>query len=118
MFQRTLLLLLAFSFVSLVSAQFNFFEQMFHHQGQQQQQQHQPSGSSQWAAHADQVQCSQYLCPTTLACVPKPVDCGCPSVEDIKCVVPDGDDDDAGTVLCVRGKGECKAVERLMKRKW
>jgi hypothetical protein len=134
---RSLVLPLLFLFgLQLVAAQFNFFENMF---GQQQhhQQQQQRSGASQWAAYSDSgtrplivdlcvsalcltmivVACSQYLCPETLDCVDKPVDCPCPNPEDIKCIVPDaeGDVDDA-TVICTRGQKECTEVERLMRK--
>jgi hypothetical protein len=125
--------------LQLVSAQFQFFENMFsqqqHHHQQQQQQQR--SGASQWAAYSDSGQClchfffqnrvtdrvvsllavlcSQYLCPGTLDCVKRPVDCPCPNPEDIKCTIPDTEGEDA-TVVCIRGQNECAEVERLMKK--
>jgi len=125
----------------LVSAQFQFFENMFGQQQQQHHQHHQQqrSGASQWAAYSDSgqylfqffqqwghnqarvsllaVSCSQYLCPETLDCVKRPLDCPCPTPEDIKCTIPDMDGgvDDA-TVVCIRGQNECAEVERLMKK--
>ncbi|KDQ64335.1 hypothetical protein JAAARDRAFT_187678 [Jaapia argillacea MUCL 33604] len=117
MLSRHLLLLLTLLAVSLLaSAQFQFFEQMFGH-GQQQQQQQRPSGASQWAAHADAVPCSQYLCPTSLLCVPNPTECPCPSVEDVKCLVPDAQVKGGATVLCVRGINGCADVEKLARKK-
>src|SRR6267142_1614467 len=132
------LFILAFSLFALASAQFQFFNGMFGHP-QQQQQQQQPSGSQQWAMHADSstcrcphppsfpliklpsvmlttVPCSEYLCKDTLVCVHKPVDCPCPNVQDIKCVVPDSQDVGSGTRLCVRGGTDCAHVEKLVKK--
>ena len=120
--------------LQLVSGQFQFFENMFGQQ-QHQQQQQQRSGAPQWAAYSDSgwyifhffqhklahlflaVSCSQYLCPETLDCVKRPVDCPCPNSEDIKCTIPDmeGGVDDA-TVVCTRGQNGCAEVERLMKK--
>ncbi|KAF9478155.1 hypothetical protein BDN70DRAFT_783844, partial [Pholiota conissans] len=102
--------------LQLVAAQFNFFENMFGQQQQHQQYQQQRTGASQWAAYSDSVACSQYLCPETLDCVQKPVDCPCPNPEDIKCIVPDmeGDVEDA-TVICTRGQKECSEVDKLMR---
>jgi hypothetical protein len=55
-----LILLLIFG---TVSAQFNFFENMFGHgQQQQQQQQQQRSGASQWAAYSDSGASFSALC--------------------------------------------------------
>lgn len=59
------------------------------------------------------VSCSHYLCPKTLDCVQSPALCPCPFPEDIRCVVPDMQDKDAATILCVRGDSECKEIERL-----
>ncbi|KAJ6515668.1 hypothetical protein C8R45DRAFT_811005 [Mycena sanguinolenta] len=100
-----------FLVAQLVSAQFQFFDNMF---GQQRQQQP-PSGAAQWAAHLDSIACSDYLCPATLDCVGSPVDCPCPDAEDIKCIIPDSEEKD-GTVVCVRGNNECRQVEALMRR--
>ncbi|GJE84246.1 hypothetical protein PsYK624_003220 [Phanerochaete sordida] len=101
----------------LALAQFNFFEQMFG-QGPPggQHQQRRPSSHSQWAAQADAVPCAQYLCPDTLVCVSNPSDCPCPYAEDIKCLLPEGEDKRAATVACVRGAHDCSDVERLHKR--
>jgi hypothetical protein len=64
------------------------------------------------------VLCSQYLCPATLDCVPRPRDCPCPNVEDIKCLILDtatGTDD--ATVVCTRGQNGCVEVENLLKKR-
>ncbi|EIM87953.1 uncharacterized protein STEHIDRAFT_76611 [Stereum hirsutum FP-91666 SS1] len=96
----------------MVQAQFPFFDQMFGHGGRQQQQQ--PAGGhSQWMAHSEAVPCSSYLCPDTLACVSRPEDCPCPNVQDVKCVITDSEQDESGTVVCVRGGIDCKVVEGL-----
>lgn len=126
------------SLVALASAQFQFFEQMFnqggqqqHHQHQQQQQQQNvPSNSDwyqknyeagklststnyriSWTSLADELaaQCSNYLCPGTLACVHFPHHCPCPfpSVED---KVELGD----GSAICV-SKGGWKEGEAARK---
>jgi len=109
------LTVIVFLMFGYVSAQFDFFGNMFGQQ-QQHQQQHR-SGASQWAAHVESVACSQYLCPTTLDCVAKPMDCPCPDVQDVKCTIPDSDGDEA-TVVCVRGQNECADVDRLMRRRF
>ncbi|KAB5545469.1 hypothetical protein GE09DRAFT_210456 [Coniochaeta sp. 2T2.1] len=72
------LLLLALMTAS-VSAQFNFFEQMFQGGGQHQQQQPQnvPSDASMYRARHEQSHCDKYLCPDTLACVHYPHHCPC-----------------------------------------
>src|ERR1700733_11860907 len=119
---RNLAIVAPFMF-GLVFAQFDFFGNMFGHQQHEQQQQPRP-GASQWAAQVESgtctkrirqyftdnclftVSCSQYLCPTTLDCVSRPMDCPCPDVQDIKCLVPDGDGDEAA-VFCVRGQNAC-----------
>lgn len=59
------------------------------------------------------VQCSNYLCPKTLDCVETPSACPCPNPEDIKCLVPDGQDKGSATVFCVRGEVECSEIEHL-----
>ncbi|KAL8364935.1 hypothetical protein RB595_003971 [Gaeumannomyces hyphopodioides] len=72
-----------------VSAQFGgFFDQMFggggggggggHQHQQQQQQQNVPSDSVWYRSNVDAAQCSNYLCPDTLACVHFPHHCPCP----------------------------------------
>ncbi|KIJ20341.1 hypothetical protein PAXINDRAFT_166419 [Paxillus involutus ATCC 200175] len=110
-FLVTNVLLLA-SLASVVTAQFGFFDQMFGNQQGQQQRQQPSQGGSQGNTHADAVACSAYLCPDSLACVGRPLECPCPNVEDIKCTVPDAQDVGSGTVVCVRGDG-CAAVESL-----
>ncbi|KAF6762179.1 long chronological lifespan protein 2 [Ephemerocybe angulata] len=98
----------------LASAQFQFFGDFFGHQQQQQQQQR--SGSSQWATFSESVECSQYLCPGTLACVSRPSECPCPDPQDVKCLIPAGPDSHDAAVLCVRGSTGCAQVERLTKK--
>ncbi|KAF8524635.1 hypothetical protein BU17DRAFT_42788 [Hysterangium stoloniferum] len=98
----------------IVSAQFGFFEQIFHgHNGHQQQQR---TGGNAWAGQSEAVSCSQYLCPKTLDCVDTPSACPCPFPEDIKCIVPDAQDKAFATVFCVRGESECAQVEKLATR--
>ncbi|OMP85639.1 Long chronological lifespan protein 2 [Diplodia seriata] len=77
-------LILAWTFG--VSAQFQFFEQMFgggggHHHHQPQ---NMPSDSSWYQQQYDGATCDKYLCPGTLSCVHFPHHCPCafPSVED------------------------------------
>lgn len=129
-FPATNAILLA-SLSSVVTAQFGFFDHMFgNHQGQQQTQQQPQHGGSQWTAHADTgscglsvgltrhlcsfaVPCGLYLCPDSLVCVTRPSECPCPREEDIKCVIPDAEDEENGTVVCARGASGCGAVERL-----
>ncbi|KAG7096728.1 hypothetical protein E1B28_004141 [Marasmius oreades] len=106
---RPVLILFLFYLFSICVAQFSFFDNMFR---QQQHQEQHASGAAQWAAHRESIPCSQYLC-KTLECVKNPAFCPCPDVEDIGCVVPDGDDPESGTVVCVRGKEGCDQVERL-----
>ncbi|KAF9226655.1 hypothetical protein BS17DRAFT_681266, partial [Gyrodon lividus] len=97
----------------VATAQFGFFDHMFgNNQGQQQRQQPAQKGS-QWNTHADAVSCSSYLCPDSLACVARPLECPCPNVEDTKCIIPDSQDVGAATVVCVSGEDGCTAVERL-----
>jgi hypothetical protein len=62
------------------------------------------------------VSCSEYLCQDTLVCVSKPIDCPCPNVQDIKCVVPDAQDGSSGTRLCIRGGTDCAQIEKLAKK--
>ncbi|QPH04065.1 Long chronological lifespan protein 2 [Epichloe festucae Fl1] len=81
--------LIAFlSLLSLASAQFGFFDQMFgghdgghehhqHHHHQQQQQQNNPSDASHYKLQFEQSICDKYLCPDTLACVHFPHHCPC-----------------------------------------
>ena len=124
-------------FFGLTTAQFAFFDQIFgHNQNQQQQTQ---SSSSQWASYAEsgmffrtlssnklslrlslfflKAACSQYLCPDTLVCSARPMDCPCPHKEDTRCIIHDAQDRDDGTVLCIRGVNDCVGVEKLA-RKW
>ncbi|KAH9959233.1 hypothetical protein BC827DRAFT_1111034, partial [Russula dissimulans] len=97
----------------LANAQFQFFEGMFGHPHHHQQQ---PSGGQQWSMHADSLSCSEYLCQDTLVCVTRPVDCPCPNVEDVKCVVPDPQEAGSGTRLCIRGGTDCAQVEKLVRK--
>ncbi|KAI3612114.1 long chronological lifespan protein 2 [Moniliophthora roreri] len=76
--------------IASTCAQFSFFDNIFR---QQHQEQHH-AGAAQWASHIDS------------------------NVEDVRCVIPDSDDRDSGTVICVRGKNECDQVERLAKKTW
>ncbi|KAK7713221.1 Long chronological lifespan protein 2 [Diaporthe eres] len=87
--RQQFLLSLLFALLGTVSAQFNFFEQMF---------------GGQQGAH-----CENYLCPDTLACVHFPHHCPCawPSHED-KFELADGQR------ICV-SKGGFKAGEAARK---
>ncbi|TFK94649.1 hypothetical protein K466DRAFT_475724 [Polyporus arcularius HHB13444] len=89
---------------------------MFGGQQQQQQQQRPAGGMAQWQAHSDAVPCSNYLCPDTLVCVAQPSDCPCPDVQDVKCLIPDAQDQGASTVVCVRGQDGCGIVQRLAQK--
>ncbi|KAJ5134415.1 hypothetical protein N7448_000563 [Penicillium atrosanguineum] len=99
--------------VSVAQAQFNFFDHMFN--GNQQQQQHHqgsqnvPSDSGRYQNQWRQSQCSNYLCPGTLACVSFPHHCPCahPDVEE---KVELGE----GSAICV-SKGGFKAGEAARK---
>ncbi|PFH51378.1 hypothetical protein AMATHDRAFT_142758 [Amanita thiersii Skay4041] len=108
--------LIFFLTFSLASAQFQFFENMFGHHQQQQQQQTR-SGAAQYVAQVESVSCSKYLCPSTLDCVARPIDCPCPYEEDVKCIIPSAgtdDDSDDATMVCIRGEQGCSHVEQLI----
>ncbi|GAB7330657.1 hypothetical protein MBLNU13_g02224t1 [Cladosporium sp. NU13] len=98
-------------FILPVSAQFQFFEQMFNQGGHQQQQQPQNAGSdSAWYQQRyEDAHCDKYLCPHTLSCVHFPHHCPCafPEVED---KIEFGD----GSMACV-SKGGFKAGEAARK---
>ncbi|OCH92149.1 hypothetical protein OBBRIDRAFT_727363 [Obba rivulosa] len=88
-------------------------------QGHQQQHQRGSSGSpgaSQWSVQSENVPCSQYLCPDSLVCVEEPSLCPCPDVQDIRCLIPDAEDERVATVVCVRGANGCADVERLARK--
>ncbi|KAK2602928.1 hypothetical protein N8I77_009425 [Diaporthe amygdali] len=117
--RQQFLLSLLFALLGTVSAQFNFFEQMFggggggggggHQHHQHQQQQNAPSDSGWYRAQVDRAHCDNYLCPDTLACVHFPHHCPCawPSHED-KFELADGQR------VCV-SKGGFKAGEAARK---
>ncbi|KAI6152216.1 hypothetical protein BKA82DRAFT_4108531 [Pisolithus tinctorius] len=103
--------ILFMSWLSLASAQFGFFDQLF---GNQQQQRGSSGGQYQYNVHVDSISCSTYLCPDSLVCVAQPSECPCPYAEDVRCVIPDLQDGGAaGTVACVRGTEGCSVIERL-----
>ncbi|KAN0137394.1 hypothetical protein V8E53_004839 [Lactarius tabidus] len=112
MSSRLSLLALIFALFTLANAQFQFFNEMFGNQRQQQQ----PSGGQQWAMHAESLSCSDYLCQDSLVCVQRPMDCPCPVVQDIKCIVPDAQEPGSGTRLCIRGGTDCAQVEKLVNK--
>ncbi|OQE19432.1 hypothetical protein PENSTE_c015G04892 [Penicillium steckii] len=102
-----------FLLLSVAQAQFNFFEHMFGG-NQQQAQQHQgaqnvPSDSGRYQKMWQQSQCSNYLCPDTLACVHFPHHCPCPH-PDVEEKVELGE----GSAVCV-SKGGFKAGEASRK---
>ncbi|KAI1086741.1 hypothetical protein F5B19DRAFT_478055 [Rostrohypoxylon terebratum] len=75
------ILLALLSFLSLASAQFGFFDQMFgggQQQQQRQQPQNGPSDPSIYQNNFNRLHCNNYLCPDTLACVHFPHHCPCP----------------------------------------
>ncbi|KAI9828355.1 MAG: Long chronological lifespan protein 2 [Thelocarpon impressellum] len=98
-----------------VSAQFQFFEQMFQggghqeHHHQPQRAQNVPSDSQWYQQNYEAAHCTNYLCPGTLACVHFPHHCPCafPAVED-KFELGDG------SAVCV-SKGGWKAGEAARK---
>ncbi|KAI1005580.1 hypothetical protein K3495_g2645 [Podosphaera aphanis] len=103
-------LMAAILFISIVSAQFQFFEQMFGgHQHQHQEPQEVPSDSSWYQSLYKEAHCSKYLCPDTLACVSFPQHCPCPfpSVEE-KFELSEG------KAICI-SKGGFKAGEAARK---
>ncbi|KAB8303819.1 hypothetical protein EYC80_005192 [Monilinia laxa] len=106
-----------FSFLLLiigVSAQFQFFEQMFN--GQQQHQQHHhhqpqdvPSDSQWYQDNYERAHCTNYLCPGTLSCVAVPHHCPCAHpVYEEKFELADGN------AICI-SKGGFKAGEAARK---
>ncbi|KZO98113.1 hypothetical protein CALVIDRAFT_535706 [Calocera viscosa TUFC12733] len=118
MLSQTLRICLLALLLPLVVAQFNnIFDQFFGGQHRQQQPQHTHQGGSQqsmWQAQAEAIPCAAYLCPDTLVCVASPVECPCPNVQDVKCLVPDVQTGQH-TVVCARGTEGCRDVERLGK---
>ncbi|KAF2725169.1 hypothetical protein K431DRAFT_336223 [Polychaeton citri CBS 116435] len=93
-----------------VSAQFQFFEQMFQQGGGQQGQPQNAGSDSVWYQQRyEDAHCDRYLCPHTLSCVHFPHHCPCafPAVED---KVEFGD----GSMACV-SKGGWKEGESLRK---
>lgn len=126
------LLTALFLFLLPVSAQFQFFEQMFNQGGQQQQAQPQNMGSdSVWYQQQYEAgksfslpphncvflplmlcftaPCDKYLCPHTLSCVHFPHHCPC-AFPDVEEKVEFGD----GSMACV-SKGGFKEGEALRK---
>ncbi|KAJ5609493.1 hypothetical protein N7528_010060 [Penicillium herquei] len=102
-----------FMLASVAQAQFNFFDHMFggnqqqqgHHQGSQDV----PSDSGRYQNAWSSAQCSNYLCPGTLACVSFPHHCPCPH-PDVEEKVELAD----GSAICV-SKGGFKAGEATRK---
>ncbi|KAJ5280228.1 Long chronological lifespan protein 2 [Penicillium angulare] len=90
--------------VSVAQAQFNFFDHMFggnqQQPGQQQAPQNVPSDSGRYQNMWAQSQCSNYLCPGTLACVSFPHHCPCPH-PDVEDKVELGE----GSAICVSRGG-------------
>lgn len=78
----------------------------------QQQQQH---NQQQEISYQDRVfgkDCTQYLCPDTLQCVRRPVDCPCPFPDSqIKCVLPAAEKGRESTFVCIsKSSKDCKYV--------
>ncbi|RKF71923.1 Long chronological lifespan protein 2 [Golovinomyces cichoracearum] len=107
------LVILTVFYFSFVSAQFDFFEQMFNGQQQREQQYHEPqngpSDSSWYQRNYAEVHCNKYVCPDTLACVDFPHHCPCshPKFEDKIEIVE-------GKAICI-SKGGFKAGEAARK---
>ncbi|KAK9480897.1 hypothetical protein V1514DRAFT_324760 [Lipomyces japonicus] len=100
----------------LALAQFDFFQQMFeggHGHGHGGQQRSASGAGPEWfAQNYDTLECDKYVCPDTLACVKKPVDCPCafPGSEE-KCILPD-----KKTYVCISKNGRgCGFVEKAWK---
>ncbi|KAF8258057.1 hypothetical protein EI94DRAFT_1916127 [Lactarius quietus] len=108
MSSRLSLLALIFTLFALANAQFQFFNEMFGNQHQHHQQQ--ASGGPQWAMHAESLSCSDYLCPDSLVCVKRPIDCPCPVVQDVKCSARHAGAWERHTI-CVRGGADCAQVK-------
>lgn len=104
----SILFLLTILFTSPAAA---FFDQFFAQQRQQQQQQ------QQQRSHEDEYlskECANYLCPDTLACVDKPVNCPCPFPNSQqKCMLPPNANNgfEDGSYICIsKGSRDCKFV--------
>ncbi|KKK15945.1 hypothetical protein P175DRAFT_0479549 [Aspergillus ochraceoroseus IBT 24754] len=98
--------------VSLVHAQFQFFEQMFSGSGGQERKQasqNVPSDSSRYNSMWDGARCDKYLCPGTLACVHFPHHCPCPHPD-----VEEKFELGEGSAVCV-SRGGYKAGEAARK---
>jgi len=115
--------LLSFCLFSVISAQFNIFDQFFGHHHQQQQQDQGSRGvdwlKQQYDAGINSslvilmtVQCNHYVCPDTLSCVGSAKDCPCPFGQD-KCELGK-----AGDYVCVspvNGVSGCDLVMEYRK---
>ncbi|KAK9322862.1 hypothetical protein V1517DRAFT_321927 [Lipomyces orientalis] len=97
----------------LVRAQFDFFEHMFEGAGGGGRGDGYTQGSPMWyEQNYENVQCNDYVCQDTLACVKKPVDCPClfPDSEE-KCILPD-----KRSYVCISKAGRgCSFVEKAWK---
>ncbi|KAL9623463.1 MAG: hypothetical protein Q9204_007952 [Flavoplaca sp. TL-2023a] len=94
------------------TAQFQFFEQMFQggHQHQQHQQPQNVASDSEWYQQTyESAHCTNYLCPSTLACVHFPHHCPCPFP-----AVEDKIELSQGSAICV-SKGGYRAGEAARK---
>lgn len=116
-----------------VRSQFgNFFDHLFHQQDHGNSEHeaghrgHHPSSSSRpggsfdkFSQLVDLTPCSQYLCPSSLDCVPNPSECPCPFVEDIKCPITVPSSSSSSTkfsdsFICTRAPG-CSKVQMALK---
>ncbi|KAJ8099967.1 hypothetical protein POJ06DRAFT_255028 [Lipomyces tetrasporus] len=97
----------------LVRAQFDFFEHMFEGTGGSGRGEDYTQGSPMWyEQNYENVQCNDYVCQDTLACVKKPLDCPClfPDSEE-KCILPD-----KRSYVCISKVGRgCSFVEKAWK---
>lgn len=109
----TLLSICLLTFLYSVNAQFQFFDNFFGQQHQQHQEARAPPRGSDW--YAEQVlethcDSGNYLCPETLDCVSKPVDCPC-ALDLVRCVI-------GNKRICVsrsEGQMDCALVDQYNK---
>ncbi|KAK9451313.1 uncharacterized protein V1518DRAFT_453053 [Limtongia smithiae] len=102
----------------LALAQFDFFEHMFEHSGRGGGDgggggENPSEGGPMWyEQNYEAVECKDFVCQDTLACVKRPVDCPCvfPDSEE-KCIFPD-----KKNYICISKNGRgCGFVEKAWK---
>lgn len=94
----------------LLSPIYAFFDQFFQQHQQHQQQQLKKSHEDLYLNQ----DCNTYLCPDTLECVDKPINCPCPFPNSqFKCVLPpnpESESDDGSFVCISKGERDCQFV--------